>query len=374
MPFSGLALYNSGVFNTAEEDISDQIGMIAPTETLLLDRLSQPDRPAINVLHEWLEEDLGPNTVVSSTSHTATSDTGIGIAAGLAAYLQAGMVLQNKTTGEFVQIASINVNTITVTRGFGGTTAATVAAGHQFFVVSTAALEGEDVSRDVSRARTRKSNYVQIFKKDVIVTGTMQAVSMIGVPNEYDHQLTQRMKEVIRDLEKAVIIGKSSGNTIGSSTAYRTFAGIWDSITTNSTSLATISSIGQVEDVIQTAWANGASDLDLIVCDNIKHRQLSNLQFARTTVTADVSRNDAIRKTITTLETSYGTHEILRSRWMPQNTMLVISSGRVHVVPLQNRSFRHERIGKTGDSEKGFIVGEYTVEVHNEEGMAKAAG
>jgi hypothetical protein len=371
MAFTGLALYNTGVFSGTEEDVSDMITMISPSETPLLDALSQPENPASNVLHEWLEESLGPNTVVSSVSHANTSGTAISVAANLANYLQAGMVLKNTVTAEFVQVTAVVGNTLTISRGFGSTVAATINAGDSFYVVSTAELEGADVARDVSLPRSRKNNYVQIFKKDIIVSGTMQAVSQYGVQNEYDKQMGNRMRELIRDLEKASIIGKSSGNTLGSASAYRTFSGIWDQITTNSTSMATISSIGQVEDVIQTAWNQGASDLDLIVCDNIKHRQLSNLQFART-VLANDSTN--LQKKIMLLETSYGDHRVLRSRWMPTNSMLVISSGRIHLVPLQNRSFRHSLVGATGDSTKGFIVGEYTVEVHNEAGMAKAFG
>lgn len=374
MAFNGLATFSSSVFATAAIDISEEIGMISPTETLLLDALSQAPRPATSLLHEWLEEALGPNTVVGSTAHADTTSTGLGIVGGLAQYLQVGMILKNTRTAEFVQISAITVNTLTLTRGFGSTAAATIAAGDSFFVISTAELEGADVARDVSIPRSRKNNYVQLFKKDVILSGTMEAQAMYGVSGEFDHQQTNRTKEILRDLEKAAISGKSSGNTIGSATAYRTFSGIWDQIVTNSTSLATIGSIGQIEDVIQGAWTNGATDLDLIVCDNIKHRQLSNLQFARATVTQDVSDNYVIKKNIEVLQTSYGDHKVLRSRWMPSNSMLVISSGRVHVVPFGGRSFQFQEVGRTGDSRKGFIVGEYTVEVHNEEGMAKAFG
>jgi hypothetical protein len=53
---------------------------------------------------------------------------------------------------------------------------------------------------------------------------------------------------------------------------------------------------------------------------------------------------------------------------------MVLASPRVKVVPLRGRSFQFERVAKTGDSEKGMVLGEYTTEVKNEEGLAKAFG
>lgn len=375
MPFSGRAVYTSGVFNLIADDVSPEISMISPTETPLLDILGDANREAHNVLHEWVEESLGPNTFVNSTSINANS-TAMGIHDGsgnaMASYLQAGMIVKNVSSGEFIQVVSVSGNTVTVTRGFGGTTAATVAQT-SWYIISDAALEGADVATDISVARSRRTNYCQIFKKDIIVSGTMQAVTNLGgIEDEYEHQKMARIKESIRDLEKAVINGISSGNTIGSASAYRTFDGIWNKIQTNITSLTTISSIEQLEAVIETAWNKGAQDLDLIVVDSTKKRQLAALQGARLTVEQSSSAVDVLHKDVSFVETSFGRMAVLRSRWMPSNSLMVISSGRVKVLPLRGRSFVHEEVSRTGDAKKGMIVGEYTVEVNNEDGMAKA--
>lgn len=377
MPFSGRATYSSGVFNLIADDVADDISMISPTETPLLDLLGDADYEAQNVLHEWVEESLGPNTIVSSTSINADS-TAMGVHDGagsaVTGYLQAGMIMKNLTSGEYVQVVSTSGNTVTITRAFGGTTAATVAQT-TWYIISDAALEGADVSGDISVPRVRKTNYCQIFKKDIIVSGTMQAVNNLGgIDNEYEHQKAARMKEAIRDLEKAVINGLVSGNTIGSGTAYRTFKGIWSHVTTNvRTDLATITSIEQIEDVIQLAWSRGAQDLDLIIVDAQKKRQFGALQGARLTVEQGSSATDVLHKDISFIETSFGRLAVLRSRWMPVNSMLVVSSGRIKVVPLKGRSFVHEEVSKTGDSKKGMVLGEYTIEVRNEDGMAKAS-
>ncbi len=53
--------------------------------------------------------------------------------------------------------------------------------------------------------------------------------------------------------------------------------------------------------------------------------------------------------------------------------MMAISTQRVKVVPLRGRSFAHVPVANTGDAKKGMVIGEYTVEVHNEDGMAKCS-
>ena len=373
MVFTGRAVYDSGVFNGIAEDVSDIIGMISPDETPLLDVLGDAPRPAQNVYHEWLEDELSPNTIVSSSLVLpAGTALGVHVAGGaIAGYIQTGALLKNKRTGEYMQVAGTNTNSITVTRAFGGTSAATILAGDEVFVISDAALEGADVSVDTSRPRTRQNNYTQIFKKDVIVSGTVQAVNMLGnISDEFDYQRSKKVREAIRDLEKATIQGKLSGNSLGSSSAYRTMRGIWDFITTNSTSTATLSP-DVLDTVIQGAWDQGATDLDVIVCDASWKRVIDAFNETRVEVTQE---SEFYKRRISLYEGTFGTHRVVLSRWMPATSLMVLSSERCHVVPLQGRSFTFEQVSRTGDSEKGMVLGEYTTEVMNEEGLAKAYG
>lgn len=379
MAFTGRAVYDSGVFEGIAEDVSDVISMISPFETPVLDRLSQAPRPATNVLHEWLEDHLNPNTVTSSTLATATTGaTSIELAkdthtgGAVTNFLQAGAVIQVESTGEYLQITAISGDYITVSREFGGTTAATIAAGTALFVISDAALEGADVAGDISRPRVRKNNYTQIFKKDIIVSGTVQATQQLGgISDEMDYQRTQRLRESLRDLEKAVIRGKTSGNSLGSSSAYRTFDGILARLTTNITTLTAAASLGvsQLNDIVKTAWDNGGTDVDLIVADAAFKKQIDSFNTTRVEVQ---NRDERFHQRVSMFESTYGDLEVALGRWMPTNSLMVISTQRVHVVPLRGRSYQFVPVSRTGDAEKGMVVGEYTVEVHNEEGMAQA--
>ena len=57
---------------------------------------------------------------------------------------------------------------------------------------------------------------------------------------------------------------------------------------------------------------------------------------------------------------------------MPTNSLMVLASDRINVVPLAGRSYQTEELAKTGTATGGMVVGEYTVEVRNESGLAKA--
>jgi len=371
MAFTGRAIYDSGVFDGVAEDVSDIISMIAPYETPLLNALPQAVNEAQNVLHEWLEDDLAPNTLVSSTlSHSTTAASSIEIAGGLAAYMQTGAYIENSDGSEVLQVTAVSGNYITVARAQGGTAATSYAPGYSFYVVSDAALEGADVNQDTSRPRVRLSNYTQIIKKDIIVSGTMEAVRQLGgVGSEMDYQRAKKTRESLRDLERALLRGKLSGNTLGSATAYRTMKGLWDFVTTNNQSIGPTLTESWLANVIQAAWDYGGTDVDLIICDKNFKRTIDSWNSTRTRVT---NAEERFKNRVTEYESTFGLQTVVLNRWMRANSLIITSSQRIRVLPLRNRSFRYVPVSRTGDSEKGMIIGEYTVEVRNEAGMAKA--
>jgi len=371
--FSGRAIYDTGIFPAVAEDVSDLISMISPYETPLLALLGDSQYPAANVYHEWLEDELGPNTLVTSTNIASTAaDTSFGIAAGLAQFLQLGMILKGPTASddEYMQITAIAGNTITVSRGFASTSANSVAAGQSISIISDAAIDGADVMGDISRPRTRKGNYTQIFKKDVIISGTTEAVTHLGgISSEWDYQKQLRLRENLRDLEKAVILGRLSGNTIGSASARRTFSGLLEQITTNVDSWGTLSD-SALTSSFRKAWDAGDSPDVIVAGDSIK-RTIDQFNNVRTQTVQGTGAEGVFRNLVSVFECTYGSAPVMLNRWMPTNKYMLISSSRIKICPLQGRSFTFQDVARTGDSMKGMILGEYTLEVRNENGMVR---
>src|SRR6056297_113630 len=83
MAFTGKATFSAGsTLPELVEDVSDIIGIVSPFETPLLDHLGDARRAAASTVHEWIEDELLPNTGVvaaQSFSPTALTDTTIAV-------------------------------------------------------------------------------------------------------------------------------------------------------------------------------------------------------------------------------------------------------------------------------------------------------
>lgn len=367
MAFTGKASYDN--FSLIGEDVSDLVALLGPTETPFLSLLSDPMNPATSTYHQWTEESLGPDTIINSAAvNSATAATGI-LINGFGVQLQVGMILQleSGTPGlnELVRVTSVpGANSILVARNQGGAVSS-LAAGGTITVVGAAALEGEDVATDVTRKTVRRVNATQIFKKDIIISGTDQA--MVYAPNQGDqfsHQAGLRLRENLRDLEKTVIRGAMI-SSVGSSSVYRTMTGLEAFLTTINSTIVTSSftaaPVTYVHDVWQSVYSAGARDIDIILAGTAWKRAISG---ARQSVLAVQQTETGVSQLVNTWRGDFGDANVVLSPWVNPYQFFLLSSSRIKVVPLRGRSFQTKRIGDTGDSVKGFCVGEYTLEVH----------
>lgn len=388
MPFTGHAVYDSGVLSGMRESVSQIISDISPRETPLLDRIGDADMPSAHVKYEWLEDSLAPNrlTMAAAVAST-TASTAIAVSNGLGRYLQPGTILSasgarigsGQITPEYFRITSIQgPDTIVCDRAFAGTIATSYASGEFAIVISNAQLDGRDVANDSSRPRTRVENYTEIFSEDVILSGTSLVMDYHGGINEQDHQVAKKLRENLLKLERTVLLGRTTGNTIGSASAVRTMRGILHFIGQNSDNVKSFDTSAtspattfeqNLLDAIEVAWQNGGTDLNLIVAGAKLKRQLDQLNASRIRTVREDKR---FGNNIYEFECAYGTMEIQLNRWLHGNMALFLASDRIKVVPLKGRSFDWIPTAKTGDSEKGMVLGEYTLELRNPLGMSAA--
>ena len=381
MPFTGYsshASFTAGPLNA--EDVSATIRLLAPDETPLLDWLGDPDTFATNTVHEFLEEELRPNYITTSTAvNSATTASGIQIA-DFGDLLTVGTLLENETTTEVMQVTSVvGASSVLVSRAFGGSAVSSFLAGASLFVRGNFALEGADhPATDVTRKRRRKTTYVGLFHTPIAISGTQLAISANGgslgnAGNELVHQSGLRIREALRDLEKEVIRGLRA-TSIGSDTTYRTFNGLRASLgSINST--VTASSFNAdphkyIGDVWEQAFINGASETEDwgIVAGRTYFRDISNMNASKV---QDSNRSELHKRVIRDYEGPFGRCTVFLSRWMPPSGLLLVPRQRVKVVPLQGRAFQIKDIATTGDNEKRLLVGEYTMEIHHPQAMAQ---
>jgi hypothetical protein len=356
MAFNGLATYDN--FEGIGEDVSDLVAFLAPFETPLLDVLGTADRPATSVKHEWLEDTLNPTRDALAAAALA-GDSSLDVVH--ASYFRVGDLIQ---VGQEVMLvtALVDADTIGVSRGYGGTTAASHASGDVVTIIGNAALEGEETDEDRTTRQVRKHNYCQIMKVGVKISGTAQAVGWATTGDKLADAKLMRLREVLRDLEKTILLGRSDVSTIGSDTARRSMAGIVCSLATNVVSCATLTE-SALGNLLQSCYDQGSRDIDLIVAPPKQKRIISSWNSSRIHVTNDAN---AYRNVVEVYESDFGTQRVIMSRWLPDDVVLALDSSRIKVVPLRGRSFQYEELAKGGDYVRGQIVGEYTLELRNE--------
>jgi len=385
MAFTGKATYGAGAgLPELAEDVSDIIGIVSPYETPLLDFLGDPKRPAMSTVHEWIEDTLLPNAGVIDDATVSGADTSFMVAD--ASVFREGDLVRPGTSSEVMLVTGINSGTatLTVTRGYGGTTPAALSDGLGLTIIGNAALEGAEAAPARFTSRVRRSNYTQIFSATAEVSGSMQAAASIGVADELDYQKQERMRELLRDLENTVINGVAPLATPeGSASVRRTMNGILHSIATNSFSPGTdpipdgegTGNDGLTEAVLNAAiravWEQSSGTIDTIVCGGTQKRRING--FASDS-RAFLPEDTAFRDLVSVYESDFGVARVILSRWVPPDTVLLLDSSRVQVLPLQGRSFHFKPLATTGDSQSGQVIGEYTLEFKNENAHGLISG
>ena len=377
MPFSGKATFSAGAdLPELVEDVSDVISLVSPHETPLLDLLGDAKSPATSTIHEWLEDTLLPNTdTVNQVSFTpnATDATSITVANG--SRFRVGDQVRPEGIREIMLVTAVAGNVLTVVRRYGGTTGGALSNGLKLHILGNAALEGDDKPAARFTDRSRKRNFTQIFTASLEVSGSMMAARAHGVTDELDYQKQERLRELLRDLENVVINGVAPAATQqGSTTVRRTMNGVIPFITTNQFvpgqgGMPSGGGGGNIlnEPVLNAAlkaiWEQSAGRVDTILVGGAQKRRINEfLVNSRLYDGADTS----FQSRIGVYESDFGVCRVVLSRWVPADHALLLDSSRLSVVPLAGRSFHYKPLASVGDAESGMLVGEYTLEMRNE--------
>ena len=372
MSFTGKATYTAGTsLPELCEDVSDLIGIVSPYETPLLDALGDPLREARSTHHEWIEDALLPNkdAVNDATFTDADVDTDFVVDNG--DRFRIGDQIQIEASGELMLVTGINSDTLTVVRGYAGTTAEDLADNQVINILGNAALEGADKPQARFTNRTRCGNYTQIFTSSVEVSGTDMAASQLGLADELDYQKQERLRELLRDLENTVINGGLvASDPQGSGTVRRTMRGLIQSLQTNV--MYDGDSGFPDDDVLDEAainymlrqiWENSNGHVDMIVVGGFQKRKINAFTADSRSYTAN---DTTFTNMVSVYESDFGVCRIVTSRWMPQDAVLFLDSSRVNVLPMAGRSFHFKPLASGGDYECGELIGEYTLELKNE--------
>lgn len=300
---------------------------------------------------EWLQDELF--TLTNTLNGSITSDATT-ITLTDASVFKSGDVIE--IDSEMMWMSGKSGEVLTVVRNFGGTQASHITAS-TVTIINQARLEGD--AADYERALvdiTAPYNYTSIYQQDIEVSRSANKISQYGIVDEFDYQAEKAIPELTRLIEKGFFRGQRKA---GSATTPRSFGGI-ETFATTSTNLSSAALTQKdLEDLIEDIWGLGGHP-DLIICNSFLKRKISGFYAPSVRTERDESRGGMA---ITSVETDFGTLDILMSRWCPSSKLYVVE--KQYLGFLAYEPFFQEPLAKVGDSIRGQVVGEYTLIVRN---------
>ena len=266
---------------------------------------------------------------------------------------------------------------------------------------TNAQLDGDDASFATITQPSRYYNYCQISRKNFAISGTLAAVTLAGRKSEMARQGVKMMKELKRDIEKALV--GNQGSCVGSQTVARRSAGMESMIastdnsgngqratTTNAGSTAAFNagwttptdggSFGGLtqsifDRALLDAWTDGGDPRVILV--GPVYKAVIDGFTSQATRFVDVGKSDdiPILTSAGVYVSDYGMHTLVLHRYIRSSNPAVILciDPDFWATAWLRRPFM-EPLAKTGDAEKKAILAEFCLVGRNPNSSGKVAG
>lgn len=246
---------------------------------------------------------------------------------------------------------------------------------------TTPVINGDDVSSfDATSATTRLGNYTHIRRRTYVIADNLAAVDEAGRADEVAYQVAKRGKEIKRDIE-SVLLDNNARVAGNSSTAPET-AGLGAWIATNDsvgTGGAAPTGDGtdartdgtqrafteaMLKDVMQQTWTSGGNPSILMVGAFNKQAVSAFAGIAAQRYMAPSDSPTTIVGAADVYMSDFGTLTVVPNRFQRARDAWVLDPEYASVCYL--RPIQKVDLAKTGDAEKGMLIGEFGLKVMNE--------
>lgn len=252
-------------------------------------------------------------------------------------------------------------------------------------------IEGNDASFTTIQAPTRAGNYCQIFKKQFLVSGTLEAVKKAGRAREAARQTVKQMRELKNDMEYVIV--RNYGSSAGGSGTARAMASMESWISTNEELATTTASattpgfssgtvaaptdgsttgpmtVGAFRAALGDSWTQGGYARVVLVGTSQKAVIDGFTSVATPYVDIAKGKQSQIIGAANVYVSSYGVHTIVLHRHIRSSVVLCVDPEYWALAFLRNPFM--EQLAKTGDGTKYHIVTEMTLVSRNEKASAK---
>ena len=194
-----------------QEMIQEQFEIVRPTINGLvaLASFSAPVATYEGSKISWLDMSVGADSDVT-TAESLAADTTVNVTDGT--LFRAGMVLN--AGDEMLVVESVSVNVLTVQRGVGGTTAATIASGDTLSIESVGREENSLTATDGIYQPEDVENLFKTMDTAVEMSRRALATMQFGDTNDLAFQVNERTRQLLIQMDKILIRGRKMTLTI----------------------------------------------------------------------------------------------------------------------------------------------------------------
>lgn len=158
---------------------------------------------------------------VDATSSTTTNSVLVGgttVPVADGTKFRAGMTLSPTGSDEVILVTAVAANDLTVVRGFGGTTAAALTNGQVLTIDSVGREENSTAQNDGIFQPDPIENFFQTMDTAVEFSRRALATLQFGSTNDLTFQLSERIRQLTIQMNRALVRGRKATATIGSDT------------------------------------------------------------------------------------------------------------------------------------------------------------
>ena len=351
-------------FQNQVRDLGDELSSVIEQGSNIL-RLFNARPEATQRKHEWLEDQItGSRCVVTDTvsSHQCPMS-----ATDLAKLRVGTLVYVEGDTAVFrVTALDTTYNKTTVERvGANGSAKTDPAEGDVLVVMSTPEQEGTTEGENKIHQSGHADNYTQIFRKDIVLSGSALAIATYGIENSIQRQTILRLADFSRDLNLQALRGipvQPTASVNGAAGGLFYFGTLDGGLSVDAGSLAFDSFV--VNDGAQAIAAEGGNP-QVIICSIGQARVLSaDMNDKVTVVRQDPQRGTFVANVVNDV-TGAGM-QIFADKAMPDDQAFIVDPDGFGLVALKGRAVWDEDTTPKGfDGIRRTIMGEYTFEFKN---------
>ena len=197
-------------FANRKRDLSDILSSVIKDEPRFISNFRRVPDARLGK-HEWLEDQLQGRGITA----TAISSGVLTVSAADAAKVRVGTLLGKKDDPALFAVTATATTSVTVTLAAANGSTLTVATlpstGASFNIISTPMAEGTgngDGEENYSLSQAQW-NATQIFRKEIVLSGTALAVNLYGgADNQLNRQTAFALADLARDLNRVALFGR----------------------------------------------------------------------------------------------------------------------------------------------------------------------